>query len=468
MVKYLLVIPALLCALITHAQSNPASCDCRILFTGISQKIEQAYSGYPDKITSKTKNDYLKSKSNFEGFSQQIKNPLECHQLLLTYLKFFNDPNLFVPYISSGKLADRQLIKIDQKELSKQIQQAEQDTPLAGIWHSQDQTYQFAIIAYPSLPDAFVMIALKHPDKNWPTGTIQAIFTNVKQSSDPNLSIQSPTGYIFNNDFSMRYSTCSMEDGVLFLPNLQLVKGKSDNQKHAASTKNCTSFSKLNDSTSILQISSFNKADVDTIDSILRDVKNQVSLAQNLIIDLRGNRGGDHSPPLSLLKLFGQDSLQTPGWAYRVSKIYIDDLETNLRNGQGDAAWLSKFKNAYGNFWREQKHTIPIKPASVKPQRIAIWMDVECAHATEMLIYFSMQSPYVTTFGQPSSGSMDYSPSHPFPILCANIPFVMIPYGRNNWVTLSPKNETGLPPDVIIPKDQNGIKEILNYWQNKK
>lgn len=443
-----------------YASAQPDQCACSVVFNEATTKVEQIYAGFKDKVNSKTKTAYSERKASYAKFASSIYNMLECHQVVVDFMDFYRDNHIFLQYNAPASISNRQTLKISGQEIKRLI--ASEKTDIAGTWQSADKKYQYAILPYKSIVRGYTMITLSHPDSAWKVGTVKAVFTDIKNDHT--------AGYLFRNDFSLSYTLFSLENGVLDMGDYKLYRETIANKKQGQQHENVPEIitvSLLNDSTWYVRIPTFMQKDVKLLDSLLHVKRSEIANAKQIIIDIRGNGGGDASPPMSLLQIFGTDTLESPSWEYRVSKLYIAKIESRLK-GKTDSSWYKKFKGAKGSYIHEKSSVITLDPISTNKQKIAVLINEGCASASEMLIYYARQSENVTLFGTHSSGTMDYGPTDNFPLNCKNFSYFSIPYGRNGWVDANPIDKIGFQPDIEIAPDVNWVGFVNSFWSKMK
>jgi hypothetical protein len=443
-----------------YASAQPDQCGCRVVLNEAATKVEQIYAGFKDKVNSKTKTAYIERKASYAKFASSIYNMLECHQLVVDFLDFYRDNHIFLQYNTPASIGNRQTLKISDQEIKRLIASDKMD--IAGIWQSADKKYRYAILPYKSIVKGYTMITLSHPDSAWKAGTVKAVFTDIKNDRT--------AGYLFRNDFSLLYTLFSLENRVLDMGDYKLYREMTAEHKEVQAHENIaqnSSVALLNDSTWYVRIPTFMQKDVKMLDRLLQLKRSEIANSKQVIIDIRGNGGGDASPPMLLLQILGTDTLESPSWDYRVSKLYIAKIESRLK-GKTDSSWYKKFKSAKGSYIHEKSSVIRLDPISKNKQKIAVLINEGCAIASEMFIYYARQSENVTLFGTHSSGTMDYGPTDNFPLTCKNFSYFSIPYGRNGWVDTNPIDKIGFQPDVEIAPDVNWIGFVTSFWSNQK
>ncbi len=239
-------------------------------------------------------------------------------------------------------------------------------------------------------------------------------------------------------------------------------QGATASQDNAVRTE-LVQFKQLNDSFLYLKLGVFNQREVNQVDSIL--IANKALLAKTpyLIIDLRGNGGGNTGTSDEMAKLIYTNPIVYPSWDYRSSREHIASKEkelksqkdtTNLYHARAQRL-LKAMKENPGKLvtdGEDLQRTYDIDPKAY-PQHIAFLIDKGCGSATEFFIYEGKQSKKVTTFGANSHGVMDYGLDQDLD-LCDGTFSLAVPWGRNGWVREFRIDNVGFAPDVRIPASE--------------
>ncbi len=142
-----------------------------------------------------------------------------------------------------------------------------------------------------------------------------------------------------------------------------------------------------------------------------------------LVIDLRGNGGGMDPAFYNILpflytnpyKLYGNDILASIEniRVFEVGEQRISSTKTNGKPSQ-DAEWvstlISKMKKNIGKFILRSNDT-EVKRDKVlrNPRKVAILINRNCASSAEEFLLNARESQKVLLFGEPTSGTLDYS-----------------------------------------------------------
>lgn len=240
-------------------------------------------------------------------------------------------------------------------------------------------------------------------------------------------------------------------------------------------------FRPLNANYLYIKLAVFNQTEVDRLDSLLRANTSLLARTSHVIIDLRGNGGGNASTSDEMIKLIYTNPVIYPSWDYRSSpeiikakeKVHVDyekDTITNAFFYQRSKQLLRGLRTNPSKLVRDGDDLV--RTASVDtsqyPKHIAFLIDKGCASSTEFFVFEGKQSKKVTLFGQNTMGVMDYGEDQDFG-LCDGLFSLAIPWGRNGWVRQYRIDTVGFAPDVRIPPNETDwIQFVQRYYQNNK
>lgn len=236
-------------------------------------------------------------------------------------------------------------------------------------------------------------------------------------------------------------------------------------------------FKPLNENFLYAKLAAFDQREVSKLDSMLIANKDLLAKTPYMIIDLRGNGGGNTATSDEMARLIYTNPMVYPAWDYRSSDEHIKQKERELKltKDKSDPYYLRSVKllNAMkanpgkmvkdsGDLVRE----IDVNLASY-PRHIAFLIDKGCGSATEFYIFEGKQSTKVTVFGENSHGVMDYGSDQDFRI-CDGIYSLATPWGRNGWVKDFRIDNVGFKPDVRIPATENDWIDFVKQYYEKR
>lgn len=176
-----------------------------------------------------------------------------------------------------------------------------------------------------------------------------------------------------------------------------------------------------------------------------------------LVVDIRGNRGGNDSTYEPLLRLLYDRPGELDNMEYRVSELSVAHLKEFSDGSPGSLARIARMEKApAGTFLGSGKPTYRIRYDSISPlpRRAALLIDANVASSAEQLtLEVRACSSRTTVYGQDNTlGCLDYS----------NCEILYFPGDTARWMTIPVTRSLrvaagrgidaeGIAPDVRIP-----------------
>lgn len=227
-------------------------------------------------------------------------------------------------------------------------------------------------------------------------------------------------------------------------------------------------FNQLNATTAYLRVPSFYNND-SKVQALVSCHDSLIRTSENLIIDLRGN-GGGNTGWIYFLPYLITDPIRQPETYLRVSAENVQakrkDLEPFVTNPIPDeykkyfpAPVLAAYKKAYEELPTTQQTfypvpgvTFPVDSVMRFPKKVALVFDGFCGSSTEYFFYLSAQSSKVVRYGTPTIGMMDYEGmSTPTPLPYDKF-ILTIPIARSGWTDEFPIDSTGFIPEIRLDR----------------
>jgi Peptidase family S41 len=444
----------LICSFNSSQSQNTTqqNCTCAEALERLIQKIEVNYIGY-----TLTKREIgIAYEKQIAKYRESVKSEKEesCTQLLQGFLRFFKDEHLFVaefPAYAGEKLAT---FKNDLKGKTFQVdkvndylsQNRTQLTTIEGVWT--DGSSRFAVIKNENIvwPYQYVGIILSHTE----TEKIGELKFGI------NLNNGLYEGIYYTNKYAPRYvsiesvkenSMLSISGGILWG---RIAEGATLQDPLKPEIK------QVNHETVLLTIPSF-LIEKNVMDAVLKAGSSQLKSARYLIIDIRGNGGGN-------------------GIYFDLLKWYADrkgEAESGLALSSPDnIAYFERFSggkknNLYGTVANDMQNMpgkivkgpsyqpISVGTEKTKIDKVVILTDHSNASATEQFVIHSKQvSSKVITIGQNTKGVIDYQSVNMVDLNCGErgIYFGYPTSTRHTKIPLDGYNVTGIKPDVSTVK----------------
>lgn len=222
----------------------------------------------------------------------------------------------------------------------------------------------------------------------------------------------------------------------------------------------------------LLKIPSFNGKYKDSITSLIDDNSKKLHKIKNLIIDLRGNLGGNSMSYESILPLICIGSFYEFSDSIFCTDFFISEIEGV--SSEGNKYLIPKMKDNKGKMiCRNNEKGIYVKNQYKCTNsyeniiNVCVIIDEHTSSAGEQFVLLAKQSRKVKIFGCNSHGNLDfcnvYTKTYFNGLLNVNIPSVV----SNRIYYRANVNLIGIPPDFYIQDEENVIsfcKKILAKW----
>lgn len=460
------LIALILFAMPSLLMAQQVPCDCLKNLNETIAKTEVNYAGFPTKVTSKTKTGYDALASLLREKAAAERDAKKCFYLITEYVKFFKDKHFSLTYLNNEDY-DKEIIDIDEHYFNNL--KAGDSNSTEGIWVNPDSTITLGIKKFPG--NEYKAIVLKSKDTKLPRGLVYFSLKPHKK------------GFLLKqyNVFNSIDFYAQQRNGLLQLWNFSLfgrilpaemTDGEKQELRTWRNNNNGLDYKQLNAETGYIKIPTFFNND-SKVEKLVSTHDKAIRNSKNLIIDLRGNGGGNSGwsflLPYVMINPIKQDDTQL-----RISednvKLKRAEMEYVVKNPLPQEmkkyypdAYVAKLKTAYeelptysNKFYIVPALTIPVDSVLTTPARVALITDELCGSSTEYFFQLMKQSKKVTRYGTSSVGMMDYEgPTSTTPLPCKEL-ILMMPVSKSSWTDHSPIDETGFKPDVELkmPKAQ--------------
>ncbi|MGD8426947.1 MAG: S41 family peptidase [Balneolaceae bacterium] len=446
------------------------TCDCHRAFEDLVRKMEENYIGYKKLRKSGGLVDYRRTKEKYKRITQALP-AVKCTRALQQFLDQFEDGHLFVYEEPEYTLNEKKLLgwwsdenRKSGEYLNKKLQEKD-NSGMIGKWT--DGHYQIFIIRE---GDVFNAYSARDSD-TLSQGTLLAQLIKTDKGYE---------GFLNNYDLEPRYVKANLykEKTLLHLGGVHYWARMEDGPERELemidySNILAPTITSLNEETTLFSIPSF-LVDPEQMRDLLMSNVDKLTDSKNLIIDIRGNTGGN-----AIYFMF--------------TDIYVtNDLLPSQGKVLASPATLKYYKRLAGNsrspiytplIERIKKHLGEIvggpayqgKKANPYPSQIenvAILTDEACASAAESFILHSKKmSKKVTIFGSPTAGVIDYTSVNILKLDSGNqhiwfgYPTSTLPEIYYMDGSKGAYNKSGILPDVSIPdsvRDKVGF--VLKYY----
>lgn len=479
MISILTVAALLQFAIVASAQ--PCHCAEELQFA--QRKIEQNYAGFHDKVDETNRDEYLAHTKRMVQLAGNIEDPYACAARIRKWLAFFNDGHIQINHDRPdfSVLTDEQIRQIftttpsipkwTEKKVKKYLSK-DGLHPIEGIWENGPGTYRTAIIKSPDRASEidFVGIVLRADSIYWMPGNIKVEIENTSEGLIAE--------YYYRDHNPVRVSLKIHGDEIAEFEGISQwvkkypeVKSPSDVDidpryfsKH--NRPPVPDFRKLDQHTVLLTLPSFGGQHASIIDSLITHHFKDITTSENLIIDLRGNRGGSDFCYAPLVPLIYTHPIFTDGVSIYASEDNIRSWEILLEDEGISPAikirvkeLVDKMKSNLNGFVEVPGEEVRHDTVYSNPQKIGIIVDNTCASSTEQFILTAKQSGKVTVFGESTAGVLDYANMR-------SVDMIGMPYklfyatSRSNRLPENPIDAMGISPDIELPENADWIAEV--------
>ncbi|NOS90281.1 MAG: hypothetical protein HOP30_00010 [Cyclobacteriaceae bacterium] len=459
----------LLQTLLNTVYSQDLTCDCSKVFTELCQKLEVNYLGLVYLRQEKGDEWYSQLKGAFNENARSVA-PNNCAAFLQKFLRNLDDGHVFVferPSYGEAELLSlkSQIIseKLNEKELEAELLQQSSSTPDPFIGKWGDGVNEYTVV---KRGNEYLAYIKNSSEPSVVKGTLKARF----QFLDGRFE-----GTYYSLTYRPRYAVGQMyKEGTLFAVDggIYWVKWSSAYQRELSmiNTENVTlpTITKLDEKTTLFSIPSFN-VDRKLFDKILKENEKVLKTTSHLIIDIRGNTGGN-ALYFSFLGIYADKHIpESQGFvlASEDTKAYYEEQAKYSRKIYEPV--INGISNNLGKVIDGPLY--PVKKVSrinSQIETVSILTDHGCMSAAESFILHSKQvSDKVKTFGEPTGGVIDYTSVHVIKLTSSESQNIYFGYPTSTLNKYAPGggyNRTGIVPDVTIPaNEEDKIYWIMKY-----
>jgi hypothetical protein len=454
------------------AQGN--GCDCDIAFTDMIQKLEGNYIGLALNHNAGHRTEYEKRKIEFRNKAINIQAE-NCTKFLQHFLSFFQDEHLFVtefPKYSDEVLTMNKVkVKENKRKVESILRTLEDERSIVeynglegimGKWT--DGQSDFAIIKEEGYYRAYV---LSSKSDGVEPGELKAEF----KATDSGFE-----GTYYTYKYSLRFVQGTIyKEGTLLVLTGAIYWGKlgpASNREISMINRNevnLPTVKQLDEETTLLSIPSF-LVDFQKFNNVLVEYMDVLKNTTNLIIDIRGNVGGN-AIYFGLVSAYATQPLkgsQGLVLASEETKAYFKNLAKN--SPQVYDPVLERMEKNKGQVVEGPQYPdrqFPPFESSIK--HVAILTDNGCKSAAESFILHSKGASHkVTTFGSATGGVIDYTSINSLRLESGdqNIYFGYPTSTLHKEIPEKGYNKTGIIPDVPIEaSEKDKIGYIMEYYK---
>ena len=410
-------------ALLLGAPKADSTLSCATNLALLERKMLLDYAGY----TLELKGDRLAAFAAMKGAAQRRASQTageDCYFVLRDFVAWFDDPHLFV--FQSSRLdsaeATRRVATVRHMGVTEASareylhRRGARLDPIEGIWY--DRKLRVAVLPDSSAgPGQYVAVLLSSDTSAWQPGAVRARFARRPDGSydaqvyEPNYALVHRRAEIYRHVllrmspgiWGKAFPTPSADSGTLdpFDPHRPVVYRRNG--------------------TLVFAIPSHDGYK-GAIDSLVAQYREELSGADKLLIDLRGNEGGGSGMTNSLepfvslreelpnpfptdrpLMLSSDDQIAYARRAFGAdTSAFVRQLVERLRAHPGELVPLNDPADTVQQV--DQRNWV----VASGPRRVGVLVDRGTVSASEVFVLYALRSPRATVFGEPTAGALDY------------------------------------------------------------
>ncbi|HUQ82574.1 MAG TPA: S41 family peptidase [Gemmatimonadaceae bacterium] len=460
-------VPLLTLAVLLGMQTADSTLSCATNLALLERKMHLDYAGY----TLELRGDRL---TRFSAMKRAMQDRADratgdaCYFVLRDFVDWFDDPHLFVYQSTRLDTTEtaRRAASVERRGVTEATareyyrRRGAQLDPLEGIWY--DRGMRVAIVPDSALGEGrFVAVMLASDTSTWSPGAVRARFARRPtggydvQASEPNYARGFRKAEIYRHVllrmspgmWGKEYPVPPADSGTLdpVDPHRPVVYRKNGTLVFAIPSHN-----------------GFKPA----LDSLVVQYRAEMSKADKLIIDLRGNEGGgsgmtnDLEPFVSL-----KEELPNPFPITHPLMLSSDDQIAYARRAFGSdtsafvRGLLERLRAHPGELVPVNDPADTVKKADPRdwvvasgPRRVGVLIDRGTVSASEVFVLYALRSPRATVYGEPTAGALDYQSASIVPI-SPNEKRWYLGYGtitRGAGLPVGGMRGKGIPPQVRI------------------
>jgi Peptidase family S41 len=461
---FILLMIFILCLDRVSAQARKP-CSCADLLNESIQKVKEMYAGYDDKVTDQSRPTYDQFIKGLQELAVKAQDDRACYEVIKKYTDWFEDGHVGI-WFGMESSAEK-IRKIPLSSIAVKPDQIKDS--IEGYWVSKDQKQKIVIIRDPQKQNAFLAVTIKTSDSAWQAGMVKAelYYYDAKEGMY--------RGMFYQNDFKGKLDGFTLNHDRLdhwFGPSFYR-EGAS--QAVLSVNSDDVQYKKLSKDFVYLKLGHFYQREVNEFDSLIKANRTVIYSTKNLIIDLRGNPGGNTNASQEMIQLIYTNPIIYPAWQYKSAPGMITETKNDVAELTKEDPYhrLADQKNLLQELEKHPGELVSSGDSIVRtldsvskfPETVAFLIDKKSGSSSEFFIFEGKQSKKVTLFGTNSAGVMDYGDAHSVPLSCGEYQ-LYVAWGRNGWIKRFGfhMNNTGFKPDVQIPKkEEDWIQFVIKY-----
>jgi len=437
-----------------YAFGSIESGNCAETLADLVVKLENNYIGLRQLQLAGKSEGYEARKATFAGRADRA-DANACTRVLQEFLSVFDDGHVFAferpEYVAEeldafGEEVRKGALGID--ELDQLLKTNRNPGGIVGRWG--DGKSEIAIVGAGEEYRAYLLTS---PNEASEPGELKAVLTTTEDGFE---------GIYYSHGHAPRYVTAGLyKEGTLLSFGSAVLWAKLESSYARevrtidAANPSRPTIERLDDESILLSIPSF-LVEFDEFQNFLSKHEKTLARTRNLVVDIRGNTGGN-AIYFPLLKLFADRSKPGSQGLVLASKDNLAYFQSRAKGSRIYRQVVTDIENNMGAIvdgpaYPEKK----LKRAKTDIVNVAILTDEGCMSAAEsFVLHAKAVSDNVTTFGGPTAGVIDYT-SVNLLRLASGTRNIIFGYPTSTLHKNIPEkgyNKTGIVPDVPIDRD---------------
>jgi len=443
-------------------------------FNYVVKRITNDYPGYRDKVNEENIDELRELEMHLRQKLNEY--PDSCYYYLNQYAAFFRDRHLRISVNRHNKKSQKDKPEIKRKFYKPDLIKIKSSADsLEDIWFGfrgtfalekqDDGSYVASALNFRNYDSTQVMFELKPSGGNQFESTVYPPYRNFQPTDGKaSMYLNNKVLELHNQTRFVRQSNDRVRD-FAFLASYM--------PKHPNGLNIFPKATYLSDSTFYLRIVTFSS---DMAKELVTKHWDEIMARPNLIIDIRGNGGGQDNYYSILADLIYTQPYESKGVEWLATEGIIADWEEAIAEGrikeggmEASKALLKAMKENVGEFivhpHQEGDRVVKRDTVYPYPREVGIIMHGQNASAAEQFLLTAQHSDKVTIFGnENSAGILDYSniTPHELPSGKYNL---WLPATRSGRLPENPIDNIGIAPDIIIPLEpKKQLFDRLDSW----
>lgn len=471
MYKFIVIASFITTVFLLNVQTSSAQdCNCSDLLQKLINNVQSNYAGYIHNVKeNKDSSSYVELKKRTLKAAATTSFS-DCYKVLTAYTDYFKDGHLFVIEFprNSQQQSDslRQLVKtipLSEGRL-RQLTMVKNSDPIEGVWKDEDQE----LLITKSSPNKFIGITISNTNSKWTRGMVKM---EIQRTKTGEYFIT-----IYRNDFApvrfskiRIYKNCMLPFGLYRFAKVSPVDPEL---KYVYPDNPQIPFYQKLDAKTVLLTVPTALISRHVLDSILIRHEKEIKSTDHLIIDLRGNLGGNGI--WQSLVALANTKAYLPEKKKGVDEFLMlasSDNANYIKNNIADYIKDSVGTAYYANFIQQLRQNTgrfigfsfydpwldtSRRPTYEFPKRVALITDRGTASAGEaFVLQMKRTSSKVVVYGDNTYGMIDYMNINTLKIDCGknSTYYYGYPTFFSPSVKTTPINPTGIKPDRYVPKE---------------